>query len=104
MNMKKLNFTDENFGEEVKCVLIWDDNSFILISVFENRIAIKKYKEITELIKEMITNKHELEINKEFLVNQDMQLIELEKEIKILKTKLLDTKLKKGEKINEFIN
>lgn len=104
MNMKKFNFTDENFGEEVECVLIWDDNSFILISVFENRIAIKKYKEITELIKEMITNKHELEINKEFLVDQDMQLIELEKEIKILKTKLLDTKLKKGEKINEFIN
>lgn len=104
MNMKKFNFTDENFGEEVECVLIWADNSFILISVFENRIAIKKYKEITELIKEMITNKHELEINKEFLVDQDMQLIELEKEIKILKTKLLDTKLKKGEKINEFIN
>lgn len=103
MNMKKFNFTDGNFGEEVECVLIWDNNSFILISVFENRITIKKYKEITELIKEMITNKYELEINKEFLVNQDMQLIELEKEIEILKAKILDTKLK-GEKINEYIN
>ena len=44
-------FTDENFGDKIECALIWDDTSFILISVCEDKINIKKYTDITDLFK-----------------------------------------------------
>jgi len=98
MRIKRFDFIDENFGEKVECILIWNDNSFILITAFENKIHIKEYKEITDLLKEMITNTHELEINKDFLIDQDMKMIELEREIEMLKSKLKKSKNERGNK------
>ena len=96
MRIKRFDFIDENFGEKVECILIWNDNSFILITVFENKINIKEYKEITDLLKEMITDRHVLEINKDFLIDQDMKIMELEREIEILKSKLKKCKNERG--------
>lgn len=88
MNMKRFDFIDENFGEKVECVHLWDNNSSIIISVFENRITIKEHKNGKELFKDMITTQHELEIHKEIVCGQDMEIIELKKEIELLKKKL----------------
>ena len=60
MRIRKFSFTDENFGEQIECVTIWEKNLFFLIAQFENRIVIKEYKEIDELLKEFLVNENEL--------------------------------------------
>lgn len=85
MRNSRFDFVDENFGEEVECILIWDDNSFILITVVENKITLKEYKEITELFKEAIINKNELEFLRNLTEEQEKEIEELEKKIKWLK-------------------
>ena len=57
MRNARLNFVDETFGEEVECLIIWDDEEFITITIQNESIYIKKYKDIKEFIKESITNK-----------------------------------------------
>lgn len=80
-------FTDENFGDKIECALIWDDTSFILISVCEDKINIKKYTDITDLFKELVVNRNELEILREIVDDQEKEIEEMEKEIKWLKRK-----------------
>lgn len=87
MRNVRFNFTDENFGDEVECVLIWDDNSFILITLIENRIEIKEYEEITDLFRDVITSKNELEFLRNVVAEQDKEIEELEDKIKCLKIK-----------------
>ena len=73
MRFRKFSFYDDNFGEQIECVLIWEDKSFILITLFEEKITIKEYKEIDSFIKKFVVNENELfflreqlkEINKE---------------------------------------
>jgi len=88
MNIKRFDFIDENFGEKVECVHLWDNESSIIISVFENSITIKEHKNAKELIKDMITIEHELEIHKNIVCEQDMEIAELQKEVELLKAKI----------------
>lgn len=75
-------FTDENFGDTIECALIWEDTSFILISIVENKINIKKYTDITDLFKELVVNKNELEILREIIDDQEKEIEDLEKKLK----------------------
>lgn len=57
---RKFDFIDETFGDEAKNTLLWNNNSFVIISVFENDIFIKKYEDVIDLLKEFISNRNEL--------------------------------------------
>lgn len=70
MRFKVLNFIDPNFGEKTENILIWDNESFILVTTFENKITIKKYEDVMDFLKDYITNKNELEFLREMLENQ----------------------------------
>ena len=71
MRNARLNFVDETFGEEVECLIIWDDEEFITITIQNESIYIKKYKDIKEFIKESITNKSELDFLRNLVVEQE---------------------------------
>lgn len=74
MRNARLNFIDETFGEEVECLIIWDDEEFIIITIQNESISIKKYKDIKEFIKESITNKSELDFLRNLVVEQEKDL------------------------------
>ena len=78
MRNARLNFVDETFGEEVECLIIWDDEEFITITIQNESIYIKKYKDIKEFIKESITNKSELDFLRNLVVEQEKDLEKLE--------------------------
>ena len=40
MRYVSFNFIDETFGEEVECLLIWDNEEFIIISINEDEIRV----------------------------------------------------------------
>lgn len=82
MRNARLNFIDETFGEEVECLIIWDDEEFIIITIQNESISIKKYKDIKEFIKESITNKSELDFLKNLVVEQEKDLEKLEDKLK----------------------
>ena len=82
MRNARLNFVDETFGEEVECLIIWDDEEFITITIQNESIYIKKYKEIKEFIKESITNKSELDFLRNLVVEQEKDLEKLEEKLK----------------------
>lgn len=82
MRNTRLNFVDETFGEEVECLIIWDDEEFITITIQNESIYIKKYKDIKEFIKESITNKSELDFLRNLVVEQEKDLEKLEDKLK----------------------
>ena len=82
MRNARLNFVDETFGEEVECLIIWDDGEFITITIQNESIYIKKYKDIKEFIKESITNKSELDFLRNLVVEQEKDLEKLEDKLK----------------------
>ena len=82
MRNARLNFIDETFGEEVECLIIWDDEEFIIITIQNESISIKKYKDIKEFIKESITNKSELDFLRNLVVEQEKDLDKLEDKLK----------------------
>ena len=82
MRNARLNFVDETFGEEVECLIIWDDEEFITITIQNESIYIKKYKDIKEFIKESITNKSELDFLRNLVVEQEKDLEKLEDKLK----------------------
>lgn len=82
MRNARLNFIDETFGEEVECLIIWDDKEFIIITIQNESISIKKYKDIKEFIKESITNKSELDFLRNLVVEQEKDLEKLEDKLK----------------------
>ena len=82
MRNARLNFVDETFGEEVECLIIWDDEEFITITIQNESISIKKYKDIKEFIKESITNKSELDFLRNLVVEQEKDLEKLEEKLK----------------------
>ena len=49
MRYVRFNFIDETFGEEVECLLIWDDEEFIIVTLDEEEIKIKKYNSICNI-------------------------------------------------------
>ena len=82
MRNARLNFVDETFGEEVECLIIWDDEEFITITIQNESIYRKKYKDIKEFIKESITNKSELDFLRNLVVEQEKDLEKLEDKLK----------------------
>lgn len=82
MRNARLNFVDETFGEEVECLIIWDDEEFITITIQNESIYIKKYKDIKEFIKESITNKGELDFLRNLVVEQEKDLEKLGEKLK----------------------
>ena len=82
MRNARLNFIDETFGEEVEGLIIWDDEEFIIITIQNESISIKKYKDIKEFIKESITNKSELDFLRNLVVEQEKDLEKLEDKLK----------------------
>lgn len=82
MRNARLNFIDETFGEEMECLIIWDDEEFIIITIQNESISIKKYKDIKEFIKESITNKSELDFLRNLVVEQEKDLEKLEDKLK----------------------
>ena len=74
MRYVRFNFIDETFGEEVECLLIWDDEEFIIVTLDEEEIKIKKYKDMQELLVEFLTNKNELEFLRSLTIEQEKDI------------------------------
>lgn len=87
MRYVQFNFIDETFGERVECLIIWDDEEFIIISMQEEEIQIKKYRDMQDFIKEFITNKSELDFLRNLTVEQEKEIERLEGKIKWMKKK-----------------
>lgn len=87
MRYVRFNFIDETFGEEVECLLIWDDEEFIIVTLDEEEIKIKKYKDMQELLVEFLTNKNELEFLRSLTIEQEKDIDELEEKIKWMESK-----------------
>lgn len=81
MRYVQFNFIDETFGERVECLIIWDDEEFIIISMQEEEIQVKKYSDIQDFIEEFITNKSELDFLRNLTVEQEKEIERLEKEL-----------------------
>ena len=62
---REFNFFDENFGEKVTNTLLFNSNSFVIISLFCNEMFIKKYEDILDLLKDFISNRNELNFLRE---------------------------------------
>lgn len=82
MRFKNFSFIEENFGDLIQCVVIWDENEFLIITVIEEKIRITRYKDIKDLIKEFITNKEELDFLSNLVVEQEKDIDELEEKLK----------------------
>ena len=87
MRYVRFNFIDETFGEKIECLLIWDDEEFIIISIDEETITINKYKYMQELLVEFLTNKNELEFLRNLSDEQEKEIERLEAKIKWMKNK-----------------
>lgn len=87
MRYVRFNYIDETFGEEVECLLIWDDEEFIIVTLDEEEIKIKKYKDMQELLVEFLTNKNELEFLRSLTIEQEKDIDELEEKIKWMENK-----------------
>ena len=87
MRYVRFNFIDETFGEEVECLLIWDDEEFIIVTLDEEEIKIRKYKDMQELLVEFLTNKNELEFLRSLTIEQEKDIDELEEKIKWMENK-----------------
>ena len=81
MRYVQFNFIDETFGERVECLIVWDDEEFIIISMQEEEIQVKKYNDIQDFIEEFITNKSELNFLRNLTVEQEKEIERLEKEL-----------------------
>ena len=82
MRYVQFNFIDETFGERVECLIIWDDEEFIIILMQEEEIQIKKYNDIQDFIEEFITNKTELDFLRNLTVEQEKEIERLEEKLK----------------------
>ncbi len=87
MRYVQFDFIDETFGERVECLIIWDDDEFIIISMQEKEIQIKKYSDMQKFIKEFITNKSELDFLRNLADEQEKEIEKLEEKIKWMKKK-----------------
>ncbi len=85
MRYVQFNFIDETFGERVECLIIWDDEEFIIILMQEEEIQIKKYNDIQDFIEEFITNKTKLDFLRNLTVEQEKEIERLEEKLKWMK-------------------
>lgn len=75
-------FIDENFGEEIEYILVWDDEKFILIYNVNEELTVKEYKKINELLEEFLKNKNELDFLRNLTKQQEIEMESLEKKLK----------------------
>lgn len=75
---REFNFIDENFGVEVTNTLLFNSNSFVIISLFCNEMFIKRYEDILDLLKEFISNRNELLFLRTLLEDQQREIEDLE--------------------------
>lgn len=87
MRYVQFNFIDETFGEKIECLIIWDDDEFIIISIQEEEILIKKYHDMQEFIAEFLTNNNELDFLRNLTKEQEKEIEELEEKVKWIKSK-----------------
>jgi len=87
MRYVRFNFIDENFGDKVDCVLVWDEKSFIFISNSQNKTNVKEYEEITELFKDLTITKNELDFFRNLTVEQEKEINELLRDMKKMEYK-----------------
>ena len=85
MRYVQFNFIDETFGERVECLIIWDDEEFIIILMQDEEIQIKKYNDIQDFIEEFITNKTELDFLRNLTVEHEKEIERLEEKLKWMK-------------------
>lgn len=71
---RKFDFIDETFGDEAKNTLLWNNNSFVIISLFEKDIFIKKYEDVIDLLKEFISNRNELLYLRTLIEEQEREI------------------------------
>lgn len=74
---RKFDFIDETFGEEAKNTLLFNSNSFVIISLFDGDICIKRYEDILDLLKEFISNRNELLFLRTLVKNQEREIEDL---------------------------
>lgn len=74
---REFNFTDENFGVEVTNTLLFNSNSFVIISLFCNEMFIKRYEDILDLLKEFISNRNELLFLRTLIEDQQREIEDL---------------------------
>lgn len=75
---RTFDFFDEVFGEEVKNTLLFNNNSFVIISLFDGDICIKRYEDILDLLKEFISNRNELLFLRTLVEDQEKEIEDLE--------------------------
>ena len=75
---RTFDFIDETFGEEVKNILLFNSNSFAIVSLFGGDICIKKYEDILDLLKEFISNRNELLFLRDLVEDQQREIDDLE--------------------------
>ena len=74
---RKFDFINETFGEETKNTLLFNSNSFVIISLFDGDICIKRYEDILDLLKEFISNRNELLFLRTLVKNQEREIEDL---------------------------
>ena len=72
--MKKLKI---KLNVEVKNTLLFNSNSFAIISLFDGDICIKRYEDILDLLKEFISNRNELLFLRTLVKNQEREIEDL---------------------------
>lgn len=75
---RQFDFIDETFGEEAKNTLLFNSNSFVIISLFAGEIFIRKYEDILDLLKEFVSNRNELLFLRDLVEDQQREIDDLE--------------------------
>lgn len=94
-NCKKGNFIDEVFGDKIEYARIYDSSGITIIFSCDNKLIIKHFKNIRELIEKYISMYNENEFTKMMFSDIDNLMAMVQKENEILKHKLdkKDTKI-----------
>lgn len=89
---EKGNFIDDVFGEELEYVKIYDRNGLTIIFGCDNKLIIKKFRNIKELIESYITMYNQNEFTDIMFSDLDNYLKIVQDENEDLKEKLKDKK------------
>lgn len=94
----KRNFIDDIFGENIEYVRIYSKDGIIIIFDIDNKIYIKNFKNIKEIIESFISKCMENKFYNDLLDEQDVEINTLNKKVYQLENKedgIYATKYKK---------
>lgn len=77
---KKESFIDEVFGDEIEYARIYDENGITIIFNCDNKLIIKQFKNIRELIEKYISMYNENEFTNMMVSDLDNLMVEVQKE------------------------